>query len=130
MLGLVLIYFAFFCGYAIHLMLQVDAIVRAKNNTAVSRLTVLLENWPRLAGRLLFSFIVFYEIRQHPQFLASLLNAMGITLGGTVGDVFSVPLNAPLSAGFGYVVDSMLAFIPLLRNVVPQLDAATSNNKP
>ena len=38
---LILVYGMFFLGYGLHMGLQIDAIVRAKNNAACSRLSVM-----------------------------------------------------------------------------------------
>jgi hypothetical protein len=120
--SLILIYAFFFVGYLLHMLLQVRAQVAAKNNGATSMLQVLKDSVFKLLARLGFSLVLFWYIRLHPEMLTKLLNLVGISLSGSLGELFTLPLNAPLSWVFGYEVDSLLAFIPVLKNIVPQLD--------
>lgn len=121
MANLILIYSMFFLGYVLHMMLQVDAIVRAKNNAAVSRWCVLRENVFVLSARLFISTILFWFIKAHPQFLNTLLGYVGITLSPGVGEAVS-DSSWGVAGMFGYMIDSVLAFVPFLKNYVPPLN--------
>jgi hypothetical protein len=122
MTTLIVVYVMFFAGYTLHMMLQVDAIVRAKNNAAYSRTSVLKQNAFVLSARLFISFLVFWFIRNNPQFLTTLLSYIGITLSPGIGDAISAS-SWGVAGMFGYIVDSVLAFIPFLKNYVPQLNS-------
>lgn len=117
---LILIYVMFLLGYLLHMMLQVDAIVRAKNNAAYSRLVVLKQNAVVLLSRLFLSFLFFAFLRSYPQFLSTVLGWVGIpSIGNSITAVFASWFGAGM---FGYMVDSILAFVPYLKNQVPQLN--------
>jgi hypothetical protein len=124
-LGLFFIYFAFFLGYALHMMLQIDAQVKAKNNAAYSRLTVLKQNAFVILGRLGISLVLFWVVRHFPSALSVLLGYIGITINESSSSfIMTLAMSAPGSWMFGYVVDSLLTFIPVLKNYVPSMNGS------
>ena len=76
---LLIYYGMFLVGYVLHMMLQVDAVVRARNNAAASRFLVLKQNVFVLLSRLFISFITLVVLRAHPEYLGSILGFAGIT---------------------------------------------------
>lgn len=111
-------YTLFVVGYLLHMMLQIDAIVRAKNNAAFSRWTTINQNLFPLLARFFISLLVLVFLRSNPQYLAALLSLIGIPATNVV-----ISTQSALFAGaYGYCADSILAFIPWLKNQVPQLN--------
>jgi len=112
---------AFVLGYFIHLFLKVDEAVRSKNNPADSRWVLIKQNAAVLLARFFFASIVFWVVRSHPELLTTLAGYIGLGsyLGAQSGQLTLVT-NIPLAAIFGYEADSLLAYIPVLQNQVPQ----------
>lgn len=114
----VVYYGMFLIGYLLHMGLQIDAVVRASNNGAVSRLAVITRNVFVLLSRLFVSFLLLVVLREHPEYLAPILGFAGIT-------ALSISIATStwiFAGGWGYVVDSIMTFIPILKNYVPPLN--------
>jgi hypothetical protein len=106
----------FLCGYAIHALVQVDAIARAKN---AKRWPIIAENWIRILARGFVSLMLFSGLWYNPSVIAAGIKAIGIPAGSTVSAILTVPI-VPWTAGlFGFCIDSVLSFIPWLKNVLP-----------
>jgi len=119
---LLIYYGMFLVGYVLHMMLQVDAVVRARNNAAASRFLVLKQNVFVLLSRLFISFITLVVLRAHPEYLGSILGFAGIT----TSSVDIATSTWIFSGAWGYMVDSVMTFIPILKNYVPQLNGTGS----
>jgi hypothetical protein len=111
-------YLMFFIGYLLHMGLQIDAVVRAKNNAAVSRITVIEQNAFVLPSRLFASFLLLVVLRNHPEYLGPVLGFAGIT----VSSIAIATSSWLFAGGWGYIVDSIMTFIPVLKNFVPPLN--------
>jgi hypothetical protein len=123
--SIILNYVMFFVGYALHMMLQVDAVVRAKNNAAISRFVVLKQNAVVILSRLFISAIVYWFMRNNPASLETLLGYIGITVSPAIGGAIGSS-SWGVAGMFGYMVDSILTFIPFLKNYVPSLNGVPS----
>lgn len=109
-------------GQVMHLLAQVDAVVRAKNNTAISRRKVLEDRWIPILVRSFACTIGFMILLggglprviqmfggTPPQW--SLVVAVLISETGLVG--------YGVAAGLGFAADSVLGFIPMLKAYIP-----------
>ena len=112
----------FVVGYAVHVLMQIDAVARAKNNPINSRLQILEQNWIRLLGRFFTSFLVFTGFWQHPSAIATLIGYTGATLPPNLVAVLTLPMNLWFAGVWGYGVDSLLAYIPILKNLSPPIE--------
>lgn len=115
------IWLLFFVGQVVHVMAQIETVVRTKTNPANSRLQILKDGW--------FAFVI-------RAFVCTML--FGVFLSGELPTVLlafkiesplwvealSAVMNSaagPFIAGaFGYSIDSLLAYIPGLKSYVPQ----------
>lgn len=120
-----IIWLLYAAGYSLHVLAQVDGIVRAKNNAAVSRLTVLKERWVVFLIRAFVSCCLFWLF-----LLGGLPNLLGIFKMETPGwlldlsAVMNSQAGPPVAGLIGYGIDSMLAYIPFLKSYIPS-DAPT-----
>ncbi len=105
----------FVVGYMLHALAQVDAIARSQNNAATSRIAIIGENWIRLACRFFISLLAFLFVWYHPE----LITYLGVSPSSTISTILALPMSAPVAGAFGFAVDSLLAFIPGLKNFVP-----------
>jgi len=114
-------YLVFFVGYALHAALQVDAQVRSSANSATTRVSVLKSNVFVILMRLFISALVLALLRGYPQYLAPLLSFAGVTTTS-----FAVSTSSEIfAAAWGVVGDSLLTFIPFLKNYVPPLNGGS-----
>jgi hypothetical protein len=109
---------AFVAGYFIHLYLKIDEAVRDKSNPANSRWGLIKQNAAVLLARFFFSAVAYGFVRSHPELLSTLAGYANIPVA-ILGQLTLVT-NIPLSGVFGYEVDSLLGYIPGLKNQVPQ----------
>jgi len=114
----------FVVGYLLHAGLQVDAIARAKNNPLNSRMHVIAQNWIRMAARLFVSLMLFLWAWHNPSLVPTLLGYFGISLGAGAVAILTIPMSPPVSGIFGFASDSLLAYIPILKNALPAVDVA------
>jgi hypothetical protein len=111
-------YGMFFTGYALHVGLQIDAAVRSSKTANVTRKQVIGENLAVLGSRLFVSFILLTVLRLYPGLLSPILGFAGITVTG-----ISITTSSWIFSGmWGYTVDSIATFIPILKNYVPPLN--------
>lgn len=121
----------FMIGWMIHAALQIDAVARAKNNPTNSRVGVVAQNWIRLLARFFVALMIFSWFWHNPSAVPGLLQALGITLGTTAAAVLTLPISQPVAGMFGFFGDSALAYIPILKNALPDpsLMAASSTKQ-
>src|SRR5258706_16190783 len=100
----------FLVGSAMHTMAQIDAIARAKNNPANSRVGILGTRWQAIMNRDAWA-LAFFALILQGQFVA-LLNAVKIPVPAMVAGLLDLHVGAAISWMAGYVSDSALAFIP------------------
>lgn len=113
-------WFIYEIGYALHVLAQVDAIVRAKNNAAVSRLTVLKERWTVFLIRAFISsclFWIFLDGGLPDLLMAFKMEAPGWLLA--LSAVINSQAGPPVAGLIGYGIDSMLAYVPFLKSYIP-----------
>jgi hypothetical protein len=120
----------FLLGYFLHLFLMIDKAVRDTGNPASSRWILIKQNAGVLAVRFFFSILIYAVVRTHPQLLATLAGYIGINPSSSWLGQLTLITNIPLSGVFGYEVDSLLAYIPFLKNEVPQFPAPDAKTKP
>jgi hypothetical protein len=107
----------FLVGSAMHTLAQVDAIARAKNNPANSRMGILLSRWQTIVNRDAWALAFFVLILQG-QFVA-LLNAIKVPVPSVLAAVLDLHVGAAISWMAGYLSDSALAFLPGLNTSLP-----------
>jgi 4-hydroxybenzoate polyprenyltransferase len=114
-----LIAIMFFVGYTVHVLVQIDDLVRDKTNGATSRVRVFKMNSIRIIGRLWWNFIIFGIIWRYPSLIPTGIGLLGVNVSPNVAAVLTLPMNVWFAGGWGYGLDSLLSYIPKLRNVVP-----------
>jgi len=107
----------FLVGSAMHTLAQIDAIARAKNNPANSRIGILATRWQTIVNRDAWAFAFFVLILQG-QFVA-LLNAVKIPVPSAMAAVLDLHVGGAIAWMAGYLSDSALAFIPGLNTSLP-----------
>lgn len=112
----------FLIGYLLHVGLQVDAIARAKGNLPNARRKIFEQSWIRMAFRLFVSLMIFIYVWHEPAAIPKLLGYFGISPNETVTAILTVPMSPPVAGLFGCFWDTVLAFIPGLKNAVPTID--------
>lgn len=118
------IFALFVLGYVLHAGLQVDAVARAKNNPTKTRLAVIELNWIRLASRFFVSLMIFLWVWKNPSLVPSMLGYLGLSLSSNAIAILTLPISPPVAGGFGFAVDSALAYIPVLKNSLPPIEGA------
>jgi hypothetical protein len=109
----------FVLGYLLHVGLQIGAVARAKNNPTNSRLQILEQNMFRFAARFFVSLMAFLFLWHNPSAVPSLLGVFGISVGTTATAILTLPISQPIAGMFGFFADSLLAYIPFLKNALP-----------
>lgn len=112
----------FVIGYMLHVGLQVDAIARAKNNPLNLRRQILKQNGIRLAARFFASLLIFFGVWKNPSLIPTIFSYAGINLNATATAILTLPMSGPLAGMMGLGVDSILAYIPGLKNIVPAIE--------
>jgi hypothetical protein len=114
-----LIEIMFAVGYLMHVLYQVNAAATAKNNPINSRLTILRNSSIQIVVRFFMNVLLFGLIWHYPSVIASGLGDVGVNLSPNMTAILTLPMNPLIAGGWGYCIDSLLAFIPLLKNAVP-----------
>ncbi len=107
----------FLVGSAMHTLAQIDAIARAKNNPANSRIGILATRWQTIFNRDAWALAFFFMILQG-QFVA-LLTAVKIPVPSVISALLDLHIGAAISWMAGYLSDSALAFLPGLNTSLP-----------
>ena len=111
----------FFIGFLLHVGLQVDAIARSKNNPANTHWAVVKQNSITLAARFFVSFLIFLYVWGNPSTLPTIIGYFGITLSPNAIAIMTLPMSPEVAGMEGFFVDSLLAFVPFLKNALPQI---------
>lgn len=114
-----LIEIMFGVGYIMHVLYQVNAAATAKNNPINSRLKILQNSSIQIVVRFFINAILFGLVWHYPSVLASGLGDVGVNLSPNMTAILTLPMNPLIAGGYGYCMDSLLAFIPILKNAVP-----------
>src|SRR5208282_3958091 len=112
----------FLIGYLVHAGLQIDAIARAKNNPINLRRKVIEQNWIRLSARFFVSLMIFLYVWHNPSMVPSVIGFFGIQLSTNAIAILTLPMSPPVSGVMGFAADSLLAYIPLLKNALPPIE--------
>ncbi len=112
----------FVIGYILHVGLQADSIVRSKENIVTSRWFVVQQNAWRLAARFFYALCIFIFFWRNPSMIPAALAYLGYTPGPTIMAILTLPMSPPISGMLGFNIDSLLAFIPKLKNVLPAIE--------
>jgi hypothetical protein len=107
----------FIAGLALHVLAQVDAIARAKNNAASSRIGIIQDRAIPIIVRSAICAAVFILWLQGQ--LAGTLIATGIAIPDWAGKVLDLHVGGGIAFLAGYCFDSGLAFIPVFKSYVP-----------
>lgn len=119
----------FVVGYLIHMLLQADSIARAANNPLNTKFAVIKQNWPRMLARLFVSFLLFAWAWKNPSAVPSVLGFFGVTISANATAILTIPISPPVAGIFGFAVDSLLAYVPLLKNALPPVEMKQSETK-
>lgn len=117
-----LVWLMFLIGQLMHLGAQIDAIVRARNNPAISRLQIVKERWIPITVRAFICSCVFgiFLGGGGPQILKAFnmsAPAWMITLGVLMTNTGLVGVFLAGLSGFG--IDSAIGFIPYFKAYIP-----------
>lgn len=112
-----LIWLVFLVGQAVHLNLQIWAIVTAPNSTAKTWSEVFYARGPAIIARSFLCTMLFW-LWLDGQLVAG-LDGLGIPLPGWVHVMLALHVSAPIAGLAGFVADSILAFIPWFKSTVP-----------
>jgi len=118
----------FALGYLLHAALEIDKIARANPPTTgfkawlAARAQIFLQNWIRLAARFFISVCLFLYLWHNPAAVPSLLASLGVTLGTTGTAILTLPIVPPIAGIFGFFADSLLGYLPFLKNALPPVD--------
>src|SRR5216683_60520 len=107
----------FLMGSGMHTLAQIDAIARAKNNPATSRLGILASRWQTIVNRDAWA-IAFFALILQGQFVA-LLNAVNIPVPSVMAALLDLHVGGAIAWMAGYLSDSALAFLPGLNTSLP-----------
>jgi hypothetical protein len=122
------IWFMFLLGQLMHLGAQIDAVVRAKNNTALSRIGIITDRWIPITARAFVCSMTFgvFLGGGAPQVLQVFHLPSPdwiVTLGVLMTNTGIVGMCLAGLAGFG--IDSAIGFIPYFKAYIPPpLDSA------
>lgn len=119
---IILVVLAYWIGHVAHVVAQADSIVRAQNNDMESRLEVIKANAARLAVRAVFAFAGFLLVWQYPNTIPFALEAIGFQLTPTIERFLTIPINPPAAFFIGFFADTVVAFIPRLKNQLPIIE--------
>jgi hypothetical protein len=117
------IWATFIVALLLHSLLNVDDIAR---KTLRSRAAVFEDAWIRIFYRWGFCIGFFGLLWLYPEILTKLFGIFGIQIGGDESAVFSLPMNIPLALLYGLVSDSILGYIPILKNQLPPISDAST----
>lgn len=112
----------YFIGQALHIALQADAVVRAKNNTTATYGSFLRMNAIRLAWRMFVCTLIFVFWWNNPTTIVDLFGYIGWSIPERIAHFLSLPMSGATAGFFGLGCDSVLSFIPGLKNLVPKVD--------
>ena len=107
----------FMIGLALHLLAQIDAIARAKNNTQNSRLGILKSRWSTFLIRGAWCLAIFIAWLQGE--LVHVLVAVNVPLPDMAKAILDLHVGVLIAFGAGYMFDSLLGFIPALKSSLP-----------
>lgn len=107
----------FVVGMALHVLAQVDAIARAKNNPANSRLELLKDRWIPILNRSAVCLAFFFMWLEGE--LVVMLTAIKIPIPDVARAVLDLHVGGPLAFLAGISFDALLGFIPKLNTSLP-----------
>jgi hypothetical protein len=111
----------FIVGFLIHAGLQVNAIAKAKNNPLNTEWAVIKQNWITLAARFFVSLLLFIYVWNNPSTLPTVIWYFGVTLSANTIAILTLPMSPEVAGIMGFSVDSLLAYIPYLKNALPPI---------
>jgi hypothetical protein len=117
-----MILLTFLIGHFLHGGLQVDAVARSETNQISSRWFIVQQNIFRLSARFFVSLMVFLYIWSSPSTVPTVLGYIGVTLSENMIAVLTLPMNPPVAGMMGFAMDTLLAYIPWLKNQLPPIE--------
>lgn len=114
-------------GLLLHVLWQIQAQVTSRTNNAGSWMEVIEKNWTRLALRSFASLCVFMGFWHDPSAISDLLKAMNVNIGPTLTAFSTIPMGPWFAGMFGLCADTLLTFIPMLRNVLPPSELSVTD---
>jgi len=122
-----LVWFVFIVGQALHLFLQIDAMVRSSTSPATSRLTVLKAKASTFAARFFVCTMIFWLWFDGQ--LVAVIQGTGISVPSWVTAVVGLHISAGVAGLVGFAIDSAIAYIPGLKSTLPQDTPPPSGTK-
>ena len=121
------IFLLFAIGYLIHAGLQVDAVARARNNPLNSRFDIIGQNWIRLVARFFISLMLFLGLWHNPGMIPSALGYVGMYASPGLVAFITLPIVPWTSGIFGFCADTVLTYLPVLKNALPAVEATQAS---
>jgi len=115
------IWLVYSIGAALHVLLQADATARAKNNPLMTWVAVIKQNAIRMAARTFVGTLLFAYVWSNPTSIKDVLGHVGVTFGPQMDWLVALPMSWPLAGLYGFFTDTILAFIPGLKNALPEV---------
>jgi hypothetical protein len=116
--NIIVIWLVFILGQAIHLFLQIDAMVRSSTSPATSRLTVLEAKASTFLARFFVCTMIFWLWFDGQ--LAAVIQGTGISVPSWVTALIALHISGGWAGLVGFGIDSALAYIPGLKSTLPQ----------
>ena len=110
---------SFVLGYLCHVLWQVNAAAKAPNNGETSPLKIIQSNSIAIFVRFVLSGAAFDILWRYPSFIPKGLGLLGMNVSDGVASVLTWPMVPVFALLYGYAMDSILAFIPKLKNYIP-----------
>lgn len=107
----------FVLGEAMHTLVQIDSLVREKNNPETSRIALLKDQWIPLVTRLVWNLAAFALILEG-EFVA-ILKAINIPIPDALTAILDIHVGGAVAWLAGYGFDSILAYVPGLKTYTP-----------
>lgn len=116
------IWTVYFIGQCFHILLQADAVARSKNNPISTRWGVIRQNAIAMAARVFVCWLLFVLIWDNPTALSGFFEWIGISISPRMQEILNLPMNVPLAGVYGMFSDSLLGYIPFMKNALPKIE--------
>jgi hypothetical protein len=107
------IWVLFVSGLLVHWLGQ---IWRLGQDSKTTMRRVLCVNWVPMVVRSFACSLIFAAIWQHPQMIAAALKFIGHPISADEAAVFAWPMNNVISGAYGFGLDSLVGYIPILKS--------------
>lgn len=112
----------FVIGYLLHAAIQIDALARSDMNQFKERWVIAEQNMFRLASRFFVSLMSFLFLWHYPAMVPKIVTMLGFNLSENAIAVMTIPMNPPVAGMMGFAVDTLLTYVPWLKNQLPPIE--------